>query len=99
MRERRRSGLEIVSRLVTVDLGNDEDGDMMTSCVVEPVGEPAQKKAEPKKGGLTNAAKSPFARCTWPLATWRGSARPPTSRRCESHHHQAVARLRLQDRD
>ena len=51
-------GLEIISQLVTVEVGKDEDGDMMTSCVVEPVGEPAAaKKAEAKKGGLTNATK------------------------------------------
>ena len=51
-------GLEIVSQLVTVEVGKDEDGDMMTSCVVEPVGEPAAaKKGETKKGGLTNATK------------------------------------------
>jgi hypothetical protein len=34
-------GLEIVSRLVTVDVGQDEDGDAISSCVIEPVGEPA----------------------------------------------------------
>ena len=32
-------GLEIVSRLVVVELGKDDDGDEMTSCVIEPVGE------------------------------------------------------------
>jgi hypothetical protein len=29
-------GAEIVSRLVPIDLGTDEDGDAITSCVVEP---------------------------------------------------------------
>jgi AAA domain len=39
------TGLEIVSRLVVVDVGKDEDGDPVTSCVIEPVGEPAVKAA------------------------------------------------------
>jgi hypothetical protein len=36
-------GLEFVSRLVVVDLGLDDDGDAITSCIVEPVGEPSLK--------------------------------------------------------
>ena len=35
------AGLEIISRLAVVIIGDDEDGDPITSCVVEPVGEPA----------------------------------------------------------
>jgi hypothetical protein len=44
-------GLTFVSRLVVVDLGNDEDGDPITSCVVEPADEtckPTEKKAAAK---------------------------------------------------
>ena len=39
-------GLEIVSRLVVVDLGLDDDGDDITSCVIEPVDELAATVAE-----------------------------------------------------
>jgi hypothetical protein len=51
------TNLEIVTRLVPVDIGRDEDGDMMTSCVIEPVGEPAIKAAakdapHPPKGEI-----------------------------------------------
>jgi len=55
------TGLEIVSRLVQIEVGRDEDGDEITSCIVEPVGELAIKKdkgAKPKK--LTAAAKTAF---------------------------------------
>ncbi len=52
-------GLQIVSRLIEVDLGKDEDGEMMTSLVVEPVGEPGPKSvaknARPKR--LSNSAE------------------------------------------
>jgi hypothetical protein len=51
------AGLEIVSRLAVVDLGKDEDGDEITSCVVEPVGEPAATKAKAKPKALTKTAK------------------------------------------
>jgi hypothetical protein len=37
-------GLEIVSRLVPVELGPDDDGDEMTSCVIEPVEGSAPKR-------------------------------------------------------
>ncbi|MFZ0605662.1 MAG: AAA family ATPase [Roseiarcus sp.] len=50
------TGLEIVSRLVVVDVGKDEDGDPVTSCVIEPVGEPAVKAAP--NGAPKGAAKS-----------------------------------------
>ncbi len=53
------TGLEIVSRLVVVDIGQDEDGDQVTSCIVEPVGElatGAKTRTRPKR--LTNAAKN-----------------------------------------
>ena len=50
------TGLEIVSRLVVVDVGKDEDGDPVTSCVIEPVGEPAVKAAA--KDAPKGAAKS-----------------------------------------
>jgi hypothetical protein len=45
------AGLEIVSRLVVVDIGTDEDGDPVTSCVIEPVGPPAVRAVakEPRK--------------------------------------------------
>jgi hypothetical protein len=52
------SGLEIVSRLVPADIGQDEDGDVITSCVVEPVGELATRKTVQKTLRLTNAAKN-----------------------------------------
>ena len=39
-----------------VDLGKDEDGDPITSCVIEPVGEPAVKAAA--KDAPKGAAKS-----------------------------------------
>ena len=46
-------GLEIVSRLVVVEVGQDDDGDAITSCVIEPVGEPAVKaiKEAPRAKG------------------------------------------------
>ena len=45
------SGLEIVSRLVPIDVGQDEDGDPIMSCVVEPVDvpEPAEKPSRAAK--------------------------------------------------
>ena len=52
------TGLEIVSRLVVVELGQDDDGDQMTSCVVEPVGEPAATKAGAKPKALSKTAKN-----------------------------------------
>jgi hypothetical protein len=53
------TGLEIVSKLRVVEVGLDDDGDMMTSCVIEPVGEPIRREAaDPKPKGLTNAAKN-----------------------------------------
>lgn len=39
------TGLEIVSRLVVIDVGKDEDGDPVTSCFIEPLGEPVVKAA------------------------------------------------------
>ena len=53
-------GLELVSRLVVVDLEADDEGEMMTSCVIEPVGDAARTastklKRQPK---LTNSAKT-----------------------------------------
>ena len=50
-------GLEIVSRLVPVDVGQDEDGDTITSCVIEPVGEPAATKAAKKPKRLPEGAQ------------------------------------------
>jgi hypothetical protein len=43
-------GDEIVSRLAVVEIGVDEDGQPLTSCVVEPadVTGPAKAKAQPK---------------------------------------------------
>jgi hypothetical protein len=53
------TGLEIVSRLVPVDVGKDEDDDMMTSLIIEPVGELAVKaEPDPKPKRLTNAAQN-----------------------------------------
>jgi hypothetical protein len=53
-------GMEIVSRLLSVDIGKDGDNDIITSCVIEAVGEPsaktAAKGAKPKS--LTNGAKT-----------------------------------------
>jgi AAA domain len=50
-------GLEIVSRLAVVDVGVDEDGDAMTSCIVEPVGDASAKKAVKEATRLTKGAK------------------------------------------
>ena len=51
-------GLEIVSRLVVVEVGRDDDGDPITSCVVEPVGEPASAaKAAKKRKRLPEGAQ------------------------------------------
>jgi hypothetical protein len=47
------TGLEIISRLVKVELGNDDDGDPITSCVVEPVGYVGN--AEPTKATAKRA--------------------------------------------
>ena len=47
------TGLEIISRLVRVDLGNDDDGDAITSCVIEPVGDVG--KADPAKATAKRA--------------------------------------------
>jgi AAA domain len=52
------TGLVIISRLVIVDLGEDEDGDAITSCIVEPVGEPGATKAGAKPKSLTKTAKN-----------------------------------------
>lgn len=52
------SGLQILSRLQAVDVGKDEDGDEMTSCVVVPVGEMAIRKGSQETLRLTNAAKN-----------------------------------------
>jgi len=54
------AGLEIVSRLVVVDLGQDEDGDTITSCIIESVGEAAVKKAATSASKLTKGAKNAF---------------------------------------
>lgn len=51
-------GLEIVSRLVSVDLGLDDEGDTMTSCVVEPVGGVKEIEKTAPKQKLTKAAKN-----------------------------------------
>ena len=51
-------GLEIVSKLPAVDIGEDEDGDLMTSCVIEPVGDAAVKKAATTAPKLTKGAKN-----------------------------------------
>ena len=48
-------GLEIVSRLVQVDVAQDQDGDAITSCVIEPADEPAAKAGpRPTKGAAVN---------------------------------------------
>ena len=49
-------GLEIASRLVSVDLGVDDEGDTMTSCVVEPVSVKEIERTPKQK--LTKAAKN-----------------------------------------
>lgn len=50
------AGLEIVSRLVVVNIGADEDGDPITSCVIEPTDSPAIKAATAgKKSGPSRA--------------------------------------------
>ena len=43
-------GGEIVSRLAIVDVGTDEDGEPVTSCIVEPTDEPPQKRRKPLGG-------------------------------------------------
>ena len=47
-------GLEIVSRLVPVDVGQDENGDAMTSCVVEPALKATKDAPRPTKGAARN---------------------------------------------
>jgi AAA domain len=49
------TGLEIISRLVRVNLGNDDDGDPITSCVLEPVGDVG--KADPAKPTAAKRAR------------------------------------------
>ena len=46
----------IASRLAVVEIGVDEDADILTSCVIEPVEAPAATKAKAGKG-LTAAAR------------------------------------------
>jgi hypothetical protein len=51
-------GLEIVSQLVSVDVGKDDDGASMTSCVIVPIGEPAvSTEAAKKPKRLTDGAQ------------------------------------------
>jgi len=50
-------GLKIVSRLKVVELGLDQDGDPVTSCVVEPVEERAAPVKAGAKRSLTKSAK------------------------------------------
>ncbi len=51
-------GLEIISRLGVVELGEDEDGEQVTSCVVEPVGDlAAAAKPTKKEKRLPEAAQ------------------------------------------
>ncbi len=69
-----RIGLEIVSRLVPVDVAQDEDGDAITSCVIEPIGEPSAKAAQrPTKRAARNETDNPKIEL---LAAWR-TAYPP----------------------
>jgi hypothetical protein len=49
-------GLETVSRLVAVELGKDDEGDQMTSCVVEPMGEIGDAPKARAKQKLTKTA-------------------------------------------
>jgi len=51
-------GLEIVSQLVVVDVGQDEDGEPITSCVVEPVGELRKADKENPQRKPTKAARN-----------------------------------------
>ena len=71
------TGLQFVSRLNVVEIGCDDDGDPITSCVVEPADEtcnPTEKKAAAKlKRHLRRAPATPFVPSTRPLAK---SARP-----------------------
>jgi hypothetical protein len=43
-------GDEIVSRLAVIDVGTDEDGEVVTSCIVEPTDEAPQKRRKPIGG-------------------------------------------------
>ena len=51
-------GLEVISRLAVIELGADDDGDPITSCVIEPVGESTRTAAKVAKPKLTNGAKT-----------------------------------------
>ena len=44
------TGLKILSRLKVVEVGVDEDGDAITSCVIEPVEEVASERRRQEKG-------------------------------------------------
>ncbi|MGJ0505313.1 MAG: AAA family ATPase [Methylocystis sp.] len=50
-------GLEIVSRLVPVDIGVDEDGDAITSCVIEAVEAPTVAKVAGPSARLPKGAQ------------------------------------------
>jgi hypothetical protein len=50
-------GLEIVSRLVPVEIGVDEDGDAITSCVVEAVDTPVSTKSAKMAPRLPKSAQ------------------------------------------
>jgi hypothetical protein len=51
-------GLEIVSLLVPVDVGQDEDGDAITSCVIEACDTPARKAAKREAKRLPKSAQT-----------------------------------------
>ena len=50
-------GLEMVSRLVPVDVGADEDGDAITSCVIEAVDAPSAAKVKRPSTRLPKGAQ------------------------------------------
>ena len=79
-------GLAFVSRLVVVVIGHDADGDPITSCVIEPVGESAAKASEKKPPRLPKSAQTAFRALTTALAEG-GEDAPP------SNHVPAGARV------
>jgi hypothetical protein len=48
------TGLQFVSRLKVVEIGTDQDGDPITSCVIEAVDAPAGAPKAPAKGRMSD---------------------------------------------
>lgn len=53
----------IASRLAVVDVGTDQDGEAITSCVVEPADDITPSPARPKLSGIGKVAFDQFKRC------------------------------------